>query len=407
MSHRKYHFTREAFEQQTTLSEGKKDSLEKTHLLRLLANEPKISSIFRRASLATSDADHVPLRFPLIIHSGHVEAQWAYNERLASMGNIVLSVDAISAPYEELSVVKDLLFGIAYLKRATPLKFDKVIGVGSGYGGLNIFGLQMTTAILDGIISLDGSEHWNGKIEYFKDLFSQTYDIRKMNIPYLRFYAHDSTTADPTFAKSMKYASQHLIDITSDNFNHGTFQYPHAISKYHSAELVESSTEMLNLKLKLTTQFISYLNKEVTDPIPIEFTKDNRMSIDHSDPLKSPPNSGEIVTLMNRLGKNRLADLLIQNLKNDPDFIDYNLLFINGRNLTWEGEYATGIPFLELANSLFPKEVMGYLELLRTSFWMKDDALNGKYLEGIRKAVSQGHIELSTGAKDFIEKNTL
>lgn len=406
MSHRNYHFIIEEFLQQKEFTDEQKRIEEVLLLSRISADSSEVRAHFHKYSLAQKDAEPIRETSPLVIHSGHVKAQWEFNEALAKNGFIVLSVDALETPNQEMSVVNDISFGLSYINNKTPLKYDKVVGIGSGYGGSNIFCLQMTTLLLDGIISFDGVEHWIGKIDHFEKIMPLQFSIRRIGIPYFRFYSHDTRTADSLFNSTFKYSEKFLINTQKEGYNHGFFQYPHSINKYSATTKNKLADDLLEKKIHLTKWFNGYLRGSVNDHSALENFTDSS-ELEHISPYRMPPNSQEITLLLDSLGREGLEQLIKNHREIDKDFIDFTLLFDLGRNLTWNGKIKEGIPYLELANDLFPNEPSGYMELIKASFWLKEEHLNEQYIELAHKATRDGILNVSPRFDELISRYKL
>lgn len=408
MSERDYHFTVEDFDKQIFTNKSQRDSIEKVYLTRLTNVKPNSSELFRKKTSATKNAKSIDRTFPLIIHASYVQAQWEYHELLASKGNIVMLVNVIDEPYGNISSARDIEFGVKLLHN-NGFSFDKIIGIGSGYGSENIYSFQMTSNLLDGFISYDGSEHWTGRAESYKKTFQEQYNIRKMNIPYVRFYDHDPKRADSTFVQRMKYADQYLLDMKAEFVNHGSFQYPHSIYNHLNPKKHKAMLELLDLKVDLTTQFIDFVKGKNSNPIPKSMENDKRITIKHIPALKMPPTKAELKTLMQQLGAQKLDELIVKNHKKDEDFLSYKDLYEIIYELIWSTseKYKEHIPYFNWATTYFPNKQSVYIQLIYNSFFNKNLEMNTKYRTLLLKAIEKKKIILTERDQTNLKRFTL
>ncbi|WP_305983557.1 hypothetical protein [Roseivirga thermotolerans] len=402
MSHKDYHWAVEEFLQQKVPDAASRTQQEE----RLLSSLPLTSarSLFEEKSLAIKNAHPIESAFPLLIHSGHVKAQWAFHEAMAQKGFIVLAVDGLDMPYQELSSVEDLLFGLRFITAHLGLKYKSLLGLGSGYGGAVIFALQQATGILDGIISFDGTETWKGSTKHFQELFPLHYQIQKLNIPYVMVHGPDTSRIDSSFQSTFRYANQYWIRLADSLATHGLFQYPHAINQYRSAHMAEASQHLLQLKVTLTEALNNSLNDTIMEPFGFIRKPDN---LTHFPPLPPPLQKEEIVKLKEQLGWSGLKELLQTQLAKDAGFVSFDPLFLLGRDRTWTGQIEDGLPYLKLANELFPSRPGAYIELLKASYWLKDTKLNQQYLKHIESALEHSLIEDSPALRKLMERYSL
>ena len=405
MSEREYHFTVEDFQQQKPTNELQRDALEQKFLSRVSKVKSNSTILFRRNSLATRDASPMNKSFPLIIHATHVKAQWEYHEILASKGNIVLSVDALDEPNRDVSAARDIDFGVQLLHNFG-YSFDKIIGIGSGYGGSNMYSFQMHSSLLDGFISYDGIEHWTSKKDYYKESFPLQYNRKKMNIPYVRFYNHDQRS-DSTFVDRIKYADQYLLSIEAPFINHGSFQYPHFINNHLDAKKAIAMEELLHLKTNLTMQFIDFVKGKNKTPIPKEIKGDKRITLRHIPALKVPPTISELKLLMKQLGTVKLKNMIKEQYKKDADFIAYKDLIAIVRTYSFDYNFDAAAPYFEIATAYYPNKQSIYMQLLFTSFYNKNHKVNTKYRALLSKAVKDKKIVLTERDKSNLKRFTL